>query len=85
MAPPTDAVTSGGLRPSQEAQRKMSLMPDESVMRKMSVVNPDMNHLLHEAKEATNAEKSMTIRQAFRTYPKAVLFSMILSTAIIST
>lgn len=85
MATPADIVTGGGLRPSQDAPRKLSLMPGESVMRKMSVVNPDMNHLLSEAKDATNVEKSMTIRQAFRTYPKAVLFSMILSTAIIST
>lgn len=49
----------------------------------MSVVNQDMPHLLNEAKEATGSEKNMTLMQAIRTYPKAVMFSMILSTAII--
>ncbi|KAF8863924.1 putative maltose permease [Acephala macrosclerotiorum] len=49
----------------------------------MSEVNADIPALLNEAKEATNAEKSMTIWQAFKTYPKAVIFSIILSTAIV--
>jgi hypothetical protein len=71
MAPYEDAVVSDALRPS------------ETAIRKMSVTNPDLNHLLSEAKDATKAEKDMTIIQAFRTYPKAVMFSMILSTAII--
>lgn len=52
-------------------------------IRKMSEVNADIPALLNEAKEATNAEKSMTIWQAFKTYPKAVIFSIILSTAIV--
>lgn len=58
------------------------LRPTETAFRKMSV-NPDMPNLLNEAKEATNVEKSMSIRQAFKTYPKAVMFSIILSTAIV--
>lgn len=67
---------------SHEIQRNGSLVPPEVAMRKMSVV-ADINHLLDEAKDATKAEKEMTIMQAFRTYPKAVIFSMILSTAIV--
>jgi len=41
------------------------------------------NELLNEAKVATDVEKRMSIGQAIKTYPKAVIFSMILSTAII--
>lgn len=60
-----------------------ALKPTDTAFRKMSVANPDMPNLIHEAKDATDTEKSMTIMQAFRTYPKAVMFSMCLSTAII--
>jgi SP family general alpha glucoside:H+ symporter-like MFS transporter len=49
----------------------------------MSVVNQDLPQLLNEAKEATGVEKNMSLMQALRTYPKAVVFSMVLSTAII--
>jgi hypothetical protein len=56
------------------------LHPTASAFRKMSVVNQDLPQLLHEAKDATDVEKSMTILQAFKTYPRAVIFSMILST-----
>jgi len=59
------------------------LHPTASAFRKMSVVNQDLPQLLHEAKDATDVEKSMTLLQAFKTYPRAVIFSMILSTAII--
>jgi SP family general alpha glucoside:H+ symporter-like MFS transporter len=60
-----------------------ALKPTDTAFRKMSVANPDMPNLINEAKDATDTEKSMTIMQAFRTYPKAVMFSMCLSTAII--
>lgn len=53
------------------------------ILEKMSEPNADIPALLHEAKDATNVEKSMSIWQAFRTYPKAVMFSIILSTAIV--
>jgi SP family general alpha glucoside:H+ symporter-like MFS transporter len=65
------AVSMGGLQPSDTA------------MRKMSVVNADMPQLLNEANDATETEKNMSIMQAFKTYPKAVMFSIILSTAIV--
>ena len=60
-----------------------ALQPTQTAFRKMSVANAEIPHLLNDAKEATHVEKSMTIRQAFTTYPKAVIFSMILSTAIV--
>lgn len=72
MAPPEGEITDGG-----------AIHASDTAFRKMSIVNPDLNHLLGEAKEATHAEKSMSILEAFRTYPKAVMFSMILSTAIV--
>lgn len=49
----------------------------------MSEANADLPALLYEAKDATKVEKSMSIWQALRTYPKAVMFSIILSTAIV--
>jgi len=63
--------------------RVNSLIPTDTVFRRMSVANPNMPSLMEGAKDATHTEKSMSIMQAFRTYPKAVMFSMCLSTAII--
>lgn len=64
-----------GLHPTSTVIRKMSIA--------MSIADVDVPHLLNEAKDATLVEKNMTIRQAFVTYPKAVIFSMVFSTAII--
>lgn len=36
-----------------------------------------------EAQDATNIEKSMTVRQAIRMYKKAILFSMAMSLAVV--
>ncbi|RDW88229.1 MFS transporter-15 [Coleophoma cylindrospora] len=52
-------------------------------IRKLSVINPDIAHLTLEAKLATDSEKTMTLRQAFPLYKKAMAFSVIFSTAII--
>lgn len=62
--------TSEGLHATEAAFRKMS-------------VHTDFTGLFREAKDATNVEKSMTILQDFQTYPKAVMLSMMVSTAII--
>lgn len=53
------------------------------IREKIAQRNVDIPALLNEAKDATHVEKSMSIWQAFRTYPKAVMFSIILSTAVI--
>lgn len=50
---------------------------------KYSTLNTDQIEILNEANVATRIEKEMTIRQAILTYPKAITFSVILSTAII--
>lgn len=69
----------------EQPRRRSSnaLQPTQTALRKMSVVNADLPQLLSEANEATTAEKNMSIRQAFKTYPRAVIFSIILSTAIV--
>ena len=36
-----------------------------------------------EAQDATNKEKSMTVRQSVRLYKKAILFSMAMSLAVV--
>lgn len=69
----------------EQPRRRSSnaLQPVQTAIRKMSVVNADLPQLLNEANDATNVEKSMSIFQAFKTYPRAVIFSIILSTAIV--
>ena len=52
-------------------------------MRKMSVANPDLINITVDAKQATNSEKSMSLKQAFNLYKKAMLFSVLFSTAIV--
>ena len=73
------------VEPPRRESRAMStgLQPTDTAIRKMSVVNADLPQLLNEANDATRTEKSMSILQAFKTYPKAVMFSVILSTAIV--
>lgn len=60
-----------------------ALQPTHGAHSKISVVNGDLSHLINDANQATHAEKAMTIYQAFKTYPKAIMFSIILSTAIV--
>ena len=72
------------VEPRRESRAlSVGLHPTDTAIRKMSVVNPDLPQLLNEANEATETEKNMTILQAFKTYPRAVIFSVILSTAIV--
>lgn len=60
-----------------------ALQPTHGAHSKISVVNGDLSHVINDANHATHAEKTMTIYQAFKTYPKAIMFSIILSTAIV--
>jgi SP family general alpha glucoside:H+ symporter-like MFS transporter len=52
-------------------------------MRKMSEANPDITNLTLEAQHATASEKNMSFKQAFKLYKKAMLFSILFSTAIV--
>lgn len=56
--------------------------PDGAI-RSMSVANADAVVLNDDAKQATANEKDMTVREAIRLYPKAVMFSVAFSTAVI--
>jgi hypothetical protein len=77
-----------------EHQRKVSIVPVESqhdnVLRvqdtnilKMSVSNADAAVEASEAKAATDREHNMTLRDAFKLYPKAIAFSLIFSMAVV--
>jgi MFS transporter, SP family, general alpha glucoside:H+ symporter len=59
------------------------LRVDDGAIRRMSVANPDIPQINQEAKNATAKELNMTVREALRLYPKAVLFSVIFSTAVV--
>lgn len=55
---------------------------DEAI-RRMSVANPDIPDIHQEARNATENEQNMTLRQALKLYPRAVFFSIIFSTAVV--
>jgi SP family general alpha glucoside:H+ symporter-like MFS transporter len=55
----------------------------DTEVRRMSVANPEFANQTSEARNATNREHRMTVRDAFKLYPKAIAFSLIFSTAII--
>lgn len=56
---------------------------DNSVVSKLARSNPKVAILSSEAKQATEAEHNMSIREAIKRYPKAVAWSILFSTAII--
>ncbi|KAJ9649370.1 hypothetical protein H2201_006592 [Coniosporium apollinis] len=59
------------------------LRVNDEAFRKMSVVNPDIANLHQGAQSATQTEHEMTIRDALKLYPKAVMFSVAFSTAVV--
>lgn len=56
---------------------------DTNAFRRASVVNPDFPTLANDAAKATEAEHSMSLREGIRTYPKAIGWSVLISTAIV--
>ena len=56
---------------------------DDNVMHNMSVANPEILAIALDAKDGTDKEKSMTLRQSFQLYRKAVAWSILFSTAIV--
>ncbi|ERF71410.1 hypothetical protein EPUS_07438 [Endocarpon pusillum Z07020] len=56
---------------------------NDEAIRRMSVANPDIRNINQEARNATENEQNMTPRQDLKLYPKAVLFSIIFSTAVV--
>lgn len=57
-------------------------VPDESI-RRLSAAHANMGTEQKEARLATDVEKGMSVRQAVRLYKKAIIFSMIMSMAVV--
>ena len=55
---------------------------DALAVERLAAVDPKFTVLSGDAKVATQAEQVMTVREAIRKYPKAVAWSMLLSSAI---
>jgi MFS transporter, SP family, general alpha glucoside:H+ symporter len=55
----------------------------ESAIHRAAIANPDFVDLSFAAKAATDNERSMTLLQGIKLYPKAVGWSMLLSTCIV--
>lgn len=60
-----------------------TLNVDDDVMRRASVAVDNFAGLSADAKDGTNHEHSMTLMEAIKLYPKAVGWSILLSTAIV--
>lgn len=56
---------------------------DDSHFHRMSISNPDLTHLAHDAANATAAERKMSLLEGLKTYPHAVGWSVLFSTALI--
>lgn len=70
--------------------RSFSISGDDGPQRKESIAVEDLSHFAQvdasvaaEAARATHAETSMTLMQGIKTYPKAIGWSVLLSTCII--
>lgn len=59
------------------------LTPGDAVIRKASVDNPDFGGLQADSKDATVNETTMSVGEAIRLYKKGIMWSVILSTAIV--
>lgn len=60
-----------------------ALHTEDTVLRKASLANPHFVELSNDAKIGTEKEHSMGLMQAIKLYPKAVGWSILLSTAIV--
>lgn len=80
-----------GRRESRQKSVHLEVIPsnpdvlnaDDGVIRRASVANPRFASISLDAKDASNNEHSMSAWQALRVYPKAVAWSLLLSTAVI--
>ena len=69
--------------PIQEVPSDNTLHPEDTVVRRASVAVENFAGLSTEAKDATTKEHQMGFMQAIKLYPKAVGWSILLSTAIV--
>jgi len=56
---------------------------DDDAFRRASVVDPNFGAIAEDAAKATQAEHRMTLLEGLRTYPKAVGWSILISTAVV--
>ncbi|KAF3040148.1 hypothetical protein E8E12_009179 [Didymella heteroderae] len=56
---------------------------NDDAMRRLSVVRTNIGQQQEDARLATNAEKTMTVRQAIRLYKWAIVYSMAMSLAVV--
>lgn len=56
---------------------------NDDAMRRLSVVRTNIGQQQEDARLATNAEKTMTVRQAIRLYKWAIIYSMAMSLAVV--
>jgi SP family general alpha glucoside:H+ symporter-like MFS transporter len=56
---------------------------NDEAIRRLSVVRTNIGQQQEEAKLATEAEKTMTVRQAIRLYKWAIIYSMAMSLAVV--
>ncbi|CRJ87985.1 General alpha-glucoside permease like protein [Verticillium longisporum] len=63
--------------------RKRSIHVDAEALRLMSINNPNLEAISHEAQNATNAEHELGLRQSLKLYPKAIAWSIFLSTCVV--
>jgi hypothetical protein len=70
-------------RPEPDADQVAAVPLGESAIARAAIANPDFVDLSFAAKAATDNERSMTLLQAVKLYPKAVGWSMLLSTCIV--
>ncbi|KAF4618416.1 hypothetical protein G7Y89_g14886 [Cudoniella acicularis] len=61
----------------------LAIHPEDTVIRRASMAVDNFASLSAEAQDATKAEHEMGLKQALKLYPKAVLWSILLSTAIV--
>lgn len=59
------------------------VVPTEDEVRVFDFGSDRTHDLIRQAQEADAADKQLTIKQALKKYPKAVFWSMILSTSLI--
>lgn len=56
---------------------------ESEAYRRMSVNNPNVAALKDEAQDATDGEHNLTFRDSLKLYPKAIMYSLAFSTAVI--
>jgi hypothetical protein len=76
IARAADVVTDG-------ASNENVLNQKDEALRKMSLAVPNLAEITSDAKIAAELERKMTFREGLRLYPKAIMFSAIISLAVI--